>query len=70
MDLLGAPVALKGFTAYAGGLDTTRDLNGQTSYYTEWKGYEVMFHVAPLLVPAGSTTESASDSDDRTPRPH
>lgn len=47
--ILGNPVKLLGFEGYSGGLDTTSTANGEFSYYTLFKGREIMFHVAPLI---------------------
>ena len=50
MEDLATRVELKGFKKYAGGLDTSgENLNGMRSYYSEFCGNNIMFHVAPLL---------------------
>lgn len=49
MNLLADRVELKGFTGYRGGLDVLHETTGKESYYTEYSGFEIMFHVAPFL---------------------
>ena len=49
LALLGAPIVLKGFQGFRGGLDVTQDSTGTTSYYRKVEELEVMYHVAPLL---------------------
>eukprot|EP01126_Amoeba_proteus_P056814 TRINITY_DN7194_c0_g1_i4.p1 TRINITY_DN7194_c0_g1~~TRINITY_DN7194_c0_g1_i4.p1 ORF type:complete len:258 (-),score=52.97 TRINITY_DN7194_c0_g1_i4:1020-1793(-) len=46
LNLLAEKVSLKGWLKYRGdlGVDVEQD-----SYYTVWKGIEVMFHVSPLM---------------------
>jgi RAP1 GTPase activating protein 1 len=56
LNILGQSIRLKGWSKYRGGLDVRNDLSGTTSVYTEWKGYDIMFHVAPLL--PHSTTDT------------
>lgn len=45
----GARTKLKGFKRFLGGLDSDRDLTGETTVFTEHMGLEMMFHVATLL---------------------
>ena len=47
--MLGDKVELKGWSKYAGGLDTEKDASGKYSIYTEFEGKEIMFHVSTLL---------------------
>lgn len=49
MAFLGEKIDLKGWKGYRAGLDVNEGQTGKHSYYTKWQGYEVMFHVAPLL---------------------
>ncbi|XP_031776631.1 uncharacterized protein LOC100122885 isoform X2 [Nasonia vitripennis] len=49
LHILGEKVRLKGFDKYKGGLDTVHDLTGLYSFYTNWRGIEIMFHVSTLL---------------------
>jgi len=49
LDFIGQRVQLKGFSNYNGLLDTERDANGPHSYFTNYKGYEIMFHVVTML---------------------
>jgi hypothetical protein len=42
-------IQLKGWDKFAGGLDVKSNSTGTNSYYTNFKGYEIMFHVAPML---------------------
>uniref|UniRef100_A0A6B2L198 Rap-GAP domain-containing protein n=1 Tax=Arcella intermedia TaxID=1963864 RepID=A0A6B2L198_9EUKA len=45
MDTIASKIELNGWKKYTGDFG----LVDQPSYYTEWKGIELMFHVAPLL---------------------
>lgn len=49
LNFLGETIELKGWKGYRAGLDVAQDQTGKNSVYTKWQGYEVMFHVAPLL---------------------
>ena len=50
VNLLGDTIQLEGWNRFAGGLDTTaRGMDGKSSVFTNWKGNELMFHVAPLM---------------------
>eukprot|EP00007_Cunea_sp_BSH-02190019_P002993 CAMPEP_0174233214 /NCGR_PEP_ID=MMETSP0417-20130205/3303_1 /TAXON_ID=242541 /ORGANISM="Mayorella sp, Strain BSH-02190019" /LENGTH=1365 /DNA_ID=CAMNT_0015311385 /DNA_START=63 /DNA_END=4157 /DNA_ORIENTATION=+ len=49
LDFLGDRVRLKGWTEYAGGLDTKADARGKYSYYTALDDAEIMFHVSTCL---------------------
>ncbi|RUS21539.1 hypothetical protein BC937DRAFT_92345 [Endogone sp. FLAS-F59071] len=46
---LGDTIELKGWKGYRGGLDIKDNSTGMNSVYTEFHGYEIMYHVAPLL---------------------
>ncbi len=49
LDKLGKRVKLKGWSKYRGGLNVQNNETGEESVYCEFNGFEVMFHVAPLL---------------------
>ncbi|KAG0307589.1 GTPase-activating Rap/Ran-GAP domain-like protein 3, partial [Linnemannia gamsii] len=49
LDWLGKPVELQGWKGYRAGLDVIGDTTGETSVYTNWNGYEIMYHCAPLM---------------------
>lgn len=46
---LAQEINLRGWTGFAGGLDTRDDSTGRTAFYTRWQQYEIMFHAAPLI---------------------
>ncbi|KAH3762648.1 GTPaseactivating protein [Pelomyxa schiedti] len=45
----GEPINLKGWNKFRGGLDVKNNVSGEQSVYTEFRGYEIMFHVATML---------------------
>eukprot|EP00158_Paraphelidium_tribonemae_P001232 Partr_v1_DN24146_c0_g1_i1_m71146 putative GTPase activating protein len=49
LNFLGERIELKGWKGYRAGLDISEGQTGTHSYYTKWQGYEIMFHVGPLL---------------------
>jgi len=49
LDWLGDRIQLKGWGAYAGGLDTRHGNTGDESLYAVYHGLEVMFHVSTML---------------------
>jgi len=49
LGLLGTKVCLRGWNKFRGGLDTSGDATGLYSIYTDWRGFEIMFHVSTLL---------------------
>jgi len=50
LKLLGKKIPLKGFTKYTGGLDSSSlCATGANSIYSQWRGYEIMFHVSTML---------------------
>jgi hypothetical protein len=49
LSLLGDKIELKGWSKYKGGLDVSSDATGKYSIYTEFLGYEIMFHVSTFL---------------------
>ena len=54
MDMLAERVRLQGWPKYAGGLNTQNNSTGLESYYTEFLGFNIMFHVNSLLEDDGS----------------
>jgi len=49
---LGEKVRLKGFFGFKGDLDVKQgSLTGRHSYYTKWEGFEIMYHVCPMIPP-------------------
>ncbi|KAG9072333.1 hypothetical protein KI688_000103 [Linnemannia hyalina] len=46
---LGEPVQLQGWKGYRAGLDVIGDTTGEKSVYTNWNGYQIMYHCAPLM---------------------
>jgi hypothetical protein len=49
MSIMGDKITLQGWTKFRGGLDIKANSTGIYSYYTEFKGTEIMFHVSTLL---------------------
>lgn len=49
MSILGDKITLQGWSKFRGGLDVKVNSTGVFSYYTEFKGTEIMFHVSTLL---------------------
>ncbi|KAG9481404.1 hypothetical protein GDO78_010572 [Eleutherodactylus coqui] len=49
LQFLGERVRLKGFEKYRAQLDTKTDSTGTHSLYTNYKDYEIMFHVSTML---------------------
>lgn len=50
LTFLGETIELRNWRGYRAGLDTSgSNLTGTHSIYTKWQGYEIMFHVSPLL---------------------
>lgn len=49
MKTIAKKIELKGWTGYNGGLDVINDSTGKYSYYTKFRGFELMFHVSTLL---------------------
>lgn len=49
LSILGDKIALNGWKRFRGDLDVKTDTTGKESVFTEWRGYQVMFHVATLL---------------------
>ena len=45
----GDRVKLQGFKGFLGGLDSERDLTGESSVFAEFQGLDVMFHVSTLI---------------------
>jgi len=49
LNILGTKICLRGWEKYRGGLDTSGDATGTHAVYTDWRGFEIMFHVSTLL---------------------
>ena len=49
LNLLGQRVQLLGFNKFRAGLDSSNDLTGTHSVYSEFGKNEIMFHVSTLL---------------------
>jgi hypothetical protein len=49
LSLLGDKITLKGWTGFSGGLDVKGDRTGKHSIWTQFSGYEIMFHVSTML---------------------
>ncbi|KAF9360057.1 GTPase-activating Rap/Ran-GAP domain-like protein 3 [Mortierella sp. AD094] len=46
---LGEPVQLRNWKGYRAGLDVIGDTTGDKSIFTNWNGYQIMFHCAPFM---------------------
>ena len=49
LSFLGQRITLKGWTKYAGGLDTKNGSTGEQALYTKYSGLEFLFHVSTML---------------------
>jgi len=49
LSFIGEKVRLKGWDGYAGGLDVKGDTTGEYSYFTNFSGMDIMWHVSTLL---------------------
>jgi len=49
MEIIGDKITLQGWSGYRGGLDVQNNSKGPVSFYTEWQGLEIMYHVSTLL---------------------
>eukprot|EP01091_Cochliopodium_minus_P017475 TRINITY_DN6862_c0_g1_i1.p1 TRINITY_DN6862_c0_g1~~TRINITY_DN6862_c0_g1_i1.p1 ORF type:complete len:779 (+),score=198.64 TRINITY_DN6862_c0_g1_i1:64-2337(+) len=49
LSQMGEKVKLKNFDQFDGNLDTKNNTTGEYSYYTPYKGNEIMYHVSSLL---------------------
>ena len=50
LSMLGTKIVLAGWDRFRGGLDVTGgNATGHYSIFTDWRGFEVMFHVSTLL---------------------
>lgn len=49
LDLLGEKIELKGWKRYKGDLDTTNDSMGVHSRFTQFRKFEIMYHVSTYL---------------------
>ena len=52
LQLLADRVRLKGFNKYRGDLDVKEDLHGEYSYHTAFENHEIMFNIAPMILPS------------------
>ncbi|OIR56663.1 MAG: putative Rap/Ran GTPase-activating protein [Amphiamblys sp. WSBS2006] len=52
LDIIGTEIKLENWGFYNGGLDVTDNQTGETSVYTQFENFEMMFHVSTLL-PSG-----------------
>eukprot|EP01126_Amoeba_proteus_P024028 TRINITY_DN2414_c0_g1_i5.p1 TRINITY_DN2414_c0_g1~~TRINITY_DN2414_c0_g1_i5.p1 ORF type:complete len:438 (-),score=98.49 TRINITY_DN2414_c0_g1_i5:98-1411(-) len=50
LEILGTKITLCGWTKYRGGLDIHKNAHGESSYYTNFHGNEIMFHVGPMIL--------------------
>jgi len=48
LSIIGNKIALKNWTGFTGGLDVT-GATGEYSYYTNYSGYEIMYHISTEL---------------------
>ncbi|KAI1316081.1 hypothetical protein EDD11_010470 [Mortierella claussenii] len=46
---LGEPIRLREWKGYRAGLDVIGNTTGESSIFTEWNGYQIMFHCAPFM---------------------
>jgi len=49
LNVLGDKIQLKGWEGFRGGLNTTMDITGTHSVFTQYSGYNIMFHVSTLM---------------------
>ncbi|KAJ6227172.1 gtpase-activating rap/ran-gap domain-like protein [Anaeramoeba flamelloides] len=49
LNILGDKITLFGWKKYRGGLDVNHGTSGETSIYTEWNDFSIMFHVLTLI---------------------
>ncbi|KAL6060048.1 signal-induced proliferation-associated 1-like protein 3 [Balamuthia mandrillaris] len=49
LEFLGERIRLKGWKKHNAGLDVKRDSTGTESYFTEFEGFDIMYHVSTLL---------------------
>jgi len=47
LGMLGDRIEIRGWSGFRGGFDPGSDIG--FSYYTSWKGFEIMFHAVPFL---------------------
>ena len=59
LEMLGERVPMLGWPKYAGGLNIKEDSTGTHSVYTQFLGFEIMFHVNCLLLDDGSEQQLA-----------
>lgn len=49
LEAISFRIKLRGWTRYRGGLNVKDGLTGEESYYTNFRGYEMMFHVSTMI---------------------
>mmetsp|Transcript_19350 Transcript_19350/g.74304 ORF Transcript_19350/g.74304 Transcript_19350/m.74304 type:complete len:613 (+) Transcript_19350:308-2146(+) len=49
LSIIGDKIKLQGWEKFRGGLDVNGNSTGEYSVFTDFKGYEIMFHVSTLL---------------------
>jgi len=49
LGMLGTRLTLKGWTGYKGELDCEKNSTGTQSIFTQFEGFDIMFHVSTLL---------------------
>jgi hypothetical protein len=49
MTLMGEKTPLQGHKGFRGGLDVNKNSTGTHSFYTQFRGYEIMYHVNTML---------------------
>ncbi|KAJ3175454.1 Signal-induced proliferation-associated 1-like protein 2 [Irineochytrium annulatum] len=49
LSIIGEAIDLKGFPGFLGGLDNKNNNTGEETVHTEWKSFELTFHVSTLL---------------------
>jgi len=49
LSIIGDKIKLLGWSGYTGGLDVKANSRGEYSYYTQWEGFQIMYHVSTLL---------------------
>ncbi len=53
LSILGEQIELRGWKGYAANLNTKDDSDGKYSLLTRFQGFEIMWHVAPMIPPSG-----------------
>jgi len=58
LEILGTKIELQGWNQFNGGLDTIEGKQGKESYFTQFCGNNLMFHIGPLIPREGSQATS------------